>query len=132
MPTVGGPHLKLVAETASAIATANGATVITLAVVPANKPELDQATATENLIRAVEYVDAPAERRIVEAPFSQKGILDAAEQSDVLIMGGTGTGRIRPPIIGSVARTVAEEVTCPVIIAKRADQSRFQQLLNRL
>lgn len=133
VPTVGEPHLTTITETARSIALANDVSITVLSVLGEDPDDTERERGKEVLDRASEAItDVPVERRIVEATSSEAGILDVAEPTDVVVMGATGTGLVRPSTIGSVAWAVGTEAPCPVIIAKEAGGSRLQQFLSRL
>jgi hypothetical protein len=48
-----------------------------------------------------------------------EGILEAAKDCDLMVIGATKEPRFRNLLMGNVAQQVAEGVKCPVIIAKR-------------
>jgi len=133
VPTVGEPHLSCIATVGEAIARENDVPVSLLSVIPGSPSREERAEGERILDRAADALsDARVEGLLVEATRSERGILDTAEPSDVIVMGATGTGLIRPPVIGSVARAVGTDAPCPVIIGKQASGSRLQGLLSRL
>lgn len=133
VPTVGEPHLSCISNVATAIGSANDVTVTVLSVLSRDPSTAAHRRAERILDRAEDAViDVPVEHRLVEADSSAAGILDVAEPTDVIVMGATGTGLVRPPVIGSVARTVGQDAPCPVIIGKEATGSRLQRYLSWL
>jgi nucleotide-binding universal stress UspA family protein len=133
VPTVGGPHAGLASDVAAAIAAMNGARVTVLSVMSDEGPMADRATAQRRLRRAAASFPAvPVDQRLVDAPSSATGILEVAAEHDLIVLGATGTGLVRPPVIGSVADAVGREAECPVIIAKRRGESRLDRLLERV
>lgn len=132
VPTVGSPNLPLVTSVAEAIAVANDARVVVLSVVQAEADQAARERAEETLGQATErFDDLAVTQSLVEAPDPQTGIVEMAAGADVLVMGGTGTGRFRPPVVGSVARAVGQSAPCPAIIAKRRPDSAVERLLGR-
>lgn len=133
VPTVGGPHAALASDVAAAIAAMNGATVTVLSVVTGEGPMADPDAARRKVRRtATQFPDVPVEQRVVNAPDSAAGILEVAVDHDLVVLGATGTGLVRPPVIGSVADTVARETDCPVLIAKHRAESRLDRVLERI
>lgn len=133
MPTVGGPHVELAADVVGAVALANEARVTVLSIVTPEGRMADEEAARREVRAAAAYLpDVPVDRRVEDAPSSTTGILEAAADHDFVVLGATGTGRIRPPVIGSVARTVGREATCPVLIAKRRTDSWAERALERV
>ncbi|AGB38000.1 universal stress protein [Natronococcus occultus] len=133
VPTVGGPHAGLASDVAAAVAAMNGATVTVLSVVTGEGPMADPDAARRKVRRtAAQFPDVPVEQRVVNAPDSAAGILEVAVDHDLVVLGATGTGLVRPPVIGSVADTVARESDCPVLIAKRRAESRLERLFERV
>ncbi|WP_306053712.1 universal stress protein [Natronococcus wangiae] len=133
MPTVGGPHVELAADVVGAVALANEARVTVLSIVtPEGRMADEEAARREVRAAAAHLPEVPVDRRVEDAPSSTTGILEAAADHDFVVLGATGTGRIRPPVIGSVARTVGREATCPVLIAKRRTDSWAERALERV
>lgn len=133
VPTVGGPHVGLAADIAESVAVANGARVTLLSVVPIGAGDGERIAARETIRETAQHLSAvPTDHRVIESPTSASGILEAAADHDLVVLGATGTGRIRPPVIGSVAKKVGGEVTCPVVIAKRPTASWIDRALTRL
>ncbi|NKE35464.1 universal stress protein [Natronococcus sp. JC468] len=133
VPTVGGPHVGLASDVAAAIAATNGATVTILSVVTGEGPMADPDAAQEKVRRtAAQFPDVPVEQRVVDAPDSAAGILEVAVDHDLIVLGATGTGLVRPPVIGSVADTVAREAECPALIVKHRTESRLDRVLERV
>lgn len=133
MPTVGGPHVELAADVVGAVALANEARVTVLSIVtPEGRMADEEAARREVRAAAAHLPDVPVDLRVEDAPSSTTGILEVAAKHDFVILGATGTGRIRPPVIGSVAKTVGREATCPVLIAKHRSDSWVGRALERV
>ncbi|TYL38501.1 amino acid transporter [Natronococcus pandeyae] len=133
MPTVGGPHVELAADVVGAVALSNDARVTVLSIVtPEGRMANEEAARREVRETAAHLPDVPVDRCVENAPSSTTGILEFAEEHDLVVLSATGTGRIRPPVIGSVARTVGREVTCPVVIAKHPTESWIERALERV
>ena len=46
------------------------------------------------------------------------GVLDAAVDADLVVLGSRGRGAVRSMFFGSVARTVAERSEVPVVVVR--------------
>lgn len=133
VPTVGGPHVELATDIAGAVTMTNEARVTVLSVISAEGTDAEQRTARQRVQEAAAYLPSQlVDHRIVEAPTPVTGILDVAIDHDLVILGATSSGWLRPPVIGSVARTVSGETTCPVIIAKHRTNTVAQRVLERV
>jgi nucleotide-binding universal stress UspA family protein len=135
LPTVGGPHVELAAEVAGAIAVANDASVAALSVVPPDASERERAAAADTVEESAEAAAklAPATTSVREAADPGTGILEAAADHDLIVMGATRKGPLARRIIGTTPREVGHHASCPVIVAKRrSGGSRVRRLFGRL
>ncbi len=111
--------------------------IVTLAPLPDSwgwTPPIDdyEKFAGEQLDRALEAagVDLPDEqvRRSVVHAHPAKGLIEASEGADRLVVGNRGTGGFDRLLLGSVSRQAVEYATCPVTVVRRqADQPGSDQ-----
>lgn len=119
LPVAGGPHLPLAAAVAEAIATANDATVTVLSVVAPGVAEAERETAREHIEAGTDLLSVPTETEIREASAVDDGIVEAAEDCDIVVFGATRRGLIRRRLVGSVPQAVGRRSDRTVIVARR-------------
>lgn len=102
--------------------------IVTLAPLPDSwgwTPPIDdyEKFAGEQLDRALEAagVDLPEDqvRRSVVHAHPAKGLLEASEGAERLVVGNRGTGGFDRLLLGSVSRQAVEYATCPVTVVRR-------------
>jgi CIC family chloride channel protein len=122
VPIAGGPNSRLSVHLAVAVArnTPEETEVVLLNVITAG---INRAQGEARARRAFRYstsgLDYPFVEKLVEADTPVEGILKAAQDSDLLVIGATKEPLFRNLLMGNVAQRVAEGANCPVIIAKR-------------
>lgn len=135
LPTVGGPHADLAVRVAGAIAAANDASVTALSVIAQGATDQERAAAdgvVEETARAVAEA-TPATTSVREAVDPSAGILEAATDHDLIVMGATRKGRFARRVVGGTPRAVGRDAACPVIVAKRRPGgSRLRRLFGRI
>ena len=57
------------------------------------------------------------------------GLLAAARQLDLLVVGSRGFGPRKAVVLGSVSRKVAERAPCPVLVLPRAAEAATETLI---
>ncbi len=130
----GSEHSRRAARTAADLARAVKARrlriVTVYEAVPSylGEPNLSAAIAArsaeaEKILKAAEALvgDVPAEihREILEGPVAET-ILEVAStwQSDVIVMGSRGLGRLQGALLGSNSQKVVSHAHCPVLIVR--------------
>lgn len=122
VPVAGGPNGRLAVSVALAVArnTESASRVVLVhVVVPGADPTRAKATARNAFRRATEGLDHQFEERIVNADNPVSGILEAAQDCDLVVIGATKEPLFRNLLMGNVSQRVAEGADCPVIIVKR-------------
>ena len=135
VPTVGGAHAELAAEVAGTIAAANDASVTALSLVDPGATEgerTDAATFVDETADALAGT-APVTTTVREAAAPAAGILEAAADHDLVVLGATRKGLLTRQIVGTTPRAVGTRADCPVIVASRRSQlSRVRRLVARI
>ena len=123
VPVAGGPNGRLALTTAIALArnTPEQSQVVLLHV---TLPDIDETTAqarAENAFRRAYEGNSygSVEKLVVAASSPLEGILTAAADSDLIVIGATKESLFRNLLMGNVAHQVAEQAKVPVIIVKR-------------
>jgi nucleotide-binding universal stress UspA family protein len=122
VPVAGGSNSRLSASTARALALASdGDTKVVLVhvAVPGAQETAVQARANNAFRRATEGMDYPFEQQIITSEDPVDGILEAAEGSDMIVIGATKEPMFRNLLMGNVSHRVADLAECPVLIVKR-------------
>jgi CIC family chloride channel protein len=124
VPVAGGPNGRLAVSLAIALArnTRNALTKVTLINVAVGgiDPSVTEARAKNAFRRASEGLEYHSiETRIVSATDPLDGILNAARDFDMVVLGATQARFFRNVLIDNVAEQVANQAECPVIIVKR-------------
>jgi nucleotide-binding universal stress UspA family protein len=78
-----------------------------------------EARARNAFRRAAEGLDYPVEERVVTAPTAVDGILQAAGDCDLIVIGASKERLFRNLLLGNVSSQVAEQAKCPVMLVKR-------------
>jgi amino acid transporter len=122
VPVAGGPNGRLAVSVAQALAknTPEKTKVVLIHIaIPAIDPVQAEARAQNAFRRATDGRIDGYEHRTVVANSPVEGILEAAENSDLVVIGATKEPMFRNLLMGNVSQRVAEGVHCPVIIVKR-------------
>jgi nucleotide-binding universal stress UspA family protein len=122
VPIAGGPNSRLAVNLALALArnTPEETEVVLLNVIVAGTSRQQGEARAKNIFRSATHgLDFPFAEALVEAASPVEGILEAAKDCDLMVIGATKEPRFRNLLMGNVAQQVAEGVKCPVIIAKR-------------
>jgi nucleotide-binding universal stress UspA family protein len=69
--------------------------------------------------------DVVIEQEVIEGHPSQ-GLLDAAKDADLLVVGSRGRGGFAGLLLGSVSQACAHHARCPVVIVRRRDGAEAQ------
>ena len=135
VPTVGGVHAELATEVAGAIAAANDARVTALSLVDAEATERERTDAAEAVDGVADALagTAPVTTSVREASDPVAGVLSAATDHDLIVLGATRKGLFARKIIGTTPRAVGSRADCPVIVASRESQlSRIRRLVTNV
>lgn len=122
VPIAGGPNSRLAVHTALAVARnmPYEAIVVLVHVIVGDVDPVQGESRANNAFRySTHGIDYPFEKRIVNANSPVEGILEAANDGDLVIIGATKEPRFRNLLMGNVAQQVAEGAQSPVIIVKR-------------
>lgn len=122
VPVAGRANERLAIRTATSLAQSTPeTTIVRLVYVPSL--QMEQTTAKEHaasvFAQASELISAPYHTQIVTASSSAEGILQAAHGCDLIIIGATKEPLFRNLLIGNVAKTVAENAACTVMVMKK-------------
>jgi nucleotide-binding universal stress UspA family protein len=122
VPVAGGSNSRLAASTARALAASSeGETKVILVHVVLNEEEatVAEAHAQNAFRRAIEGTSFPFETQVVNGDDPVEGILRAAEDCDMVVIGATKEPLFRNLLMGNVSQRVADQAGCPVLIVKR-------------
>jgi nucleotide-binding universal stress UspA family protein len=75
-----------------------------------------QAVLDESVARAGDAVAALTVETVDVCDLPARGLLDAAADADLVVVGARGLGGFRGLLLGSVSQQVAQHATCPVLI----------------
>jgi len=143
VPVAGSPHAALAARVGGAVAAANDATLVLLAVAAGGT---DATTARDNVERTEEALrelwegperpsraDLRTESRVAEGTDVADSIVSVARDHDIVLLGATRGGAIRRRLVGSIPRAVAARTDCTVLLTQRATRGAgLRRLLGRL
>jgi nucleotide-binding universal stress UspA family protein len=122
VPIAGGRNSRLAANVAISIARNTGGkpeVVLLHVVVPGVDPIQAEGRAKSAFRRSTHGLDYPFSEEMITADSPYEGIIKAAEDSDMIVIGATKEPRFKNLLMGNVAQRVAEGASCPVIIVKR-------------
>ncbi len=122
VPIAGGPNSRLAVHTALAIAknTNYDSQVVLVHVIVGDIDPIQAEGRAKSAFRySTHGLDYDFEEKILAASSPVEGILEAANDGDLVIIGATKEPRFRNLLMGNVAQRVAEEAKTPVIIVKR-------------
>jgi nucleotide-binding universal stress UspA family protein len=123
VPVAGGPNGRLARSVATSLAreTPEETVVTLLHVMPigadSRAARARAATAFRNALYGNTF--AGVEERIIEAATPLEGILAAAAEYDMIVIGATKEPLFRNLLMGNVAQRVTEQATVPVIVVKQ-------------
>jgi len=124
LPVAGESHVGVAARVVAAIAARNDARVVVLSVTTADVGRDEAAAFVAEGRDAVETaVDAGAavgavETTVREAADATAGIVDAAADHDVVVLGATRRGALRRLLVGSVAQRIVDRTDRTVILGR--------------
>lgn len=136
VPTAGGPHAALAIELAISqarqfkIETGEDSNITLLYVLLEGADEIAMAWAKRMLSDVASRYDYPLAQKVVIAHDVVTGILEEAENCNLLMIGATGERLFEQRLFGSVPAQVARETTKTVIMTKR--YWRLKSLLGRV
>jgi amino acid transporter/nucleotide-binding universal stress UspA family protein len=117
VPTAGGPHTVLAAETAAAIARATGATVEVVHVLTRGADERDpEAVVPPAAIEALEGVEFTVS--LVRGGNVVDAIVEASEGYDLTVVGASREGLLQQLVFGAIPEEVGRRAHGTVIMAK--------------
>jgi amino acid transporter/nucleotide-binding universal stress UspA family protein len=136
VPTAGGPHAALAIELAISqtrqfkIETGEDSTITLLYVLMEGADDIATAWAKRMLSDVASRYDYPLAQKVVVSHDVVTGILEEAENCNLLMIGATGERLFEQRLFGSVPEQVARETTKTVIMTKR--YWRLKSLLGRV
>jgi nucleotide-binding universal stress UspA family protein len=120
LPVDGGPHMEPAADLAGAAARANDASVTVVSYVPPAATGAERESARSYVDAVTPRLDGvPVDGDVRETDTVGDAIVRAATDRDLVVMGATRERRFRRSVIGTVAETVGQRATSPIVIAKR-------------
>ncbi|MFC4452050.1 MULTISPECIES: amino acid permease [Halobacteriales] len=136
LPTAGGPHAELAAETAAALARGTGATVTSAYVIDPDASDAEYERARSLLASATEAFETGGafETTLLEGEDVVATLVEASADHDLTIIGATREGAFQRFLFGTIPETVAMRASNTVIMAKRNldVRSRLQQSIDIL
>jgi uncharacterized hydrophobic protein (TIGR00271 family) len=134
VPTAGGPHARAAAQTAALLSDACDAELTLLYVQPGPAAPGQMEQNRQTLATAVEGLNAerPPELKVVSAPNIADGILQEAEQHDLLLIGTSDESLLDRLVFGSVPLQVMMQArTAGLVQAGRGLTGRWSRRLAR-
>ncbi len=123
VPVAGGPNGRLAVSLAIALArnTPESTKIVLLHVsLSRTNPKDAEARAQNAFRRATEGRRYESiEKRIILSDSPSAGILEAAVDCDMIVMGATRERLFRNILVGNVSEQIADKAHCPVLIVKR-------------
>mgnify|MGYP000291900656 CR=1 FL=1 len=119
LPTAGGPHAELAAETGLAIARANDAAVEVLTVLEGTGAP-DARQRAEELVAGVaaDFEGLDVSTRVADGDVVE-AIVDASADHDLTLIGATQEGLLQELVFGAIPVEVGERAESTVIMTKR-------------
>jgi amino acid transporter len=133
LPTAGGPHAELAAETAKTIARSTGARLHVINVVPPDADAEDRQRAEALVDRTVvDLAGFEVSTELVENSDVTDGIVSRTGEHDLTIIGATREGPLQRLLFGAIPQAVGQRAENTVIMTKRNLDvaSRLADLLN--
>lgn len=119
VPTAGGPHAELAAETSRTIARSTGATLEFVYVVDPDDPE-DREKGEELLEDVLEHAETDgAETTLLEGEDVTETIVAESEDYDLTVIGATRSNLFERLVLGEIPQQVGERAENTVIMTKR-------------
>src|SRR5699024_7767765 len=134
LPSGGGPHAQLAAETAASIARVTGASIQLIRVIDPSTSDDDRKDMKENLQQmADEFEAVDAKVSLVEGRNIVLSISKEAEKHDIVMIGATQEGLIQRFLFGQLPSVISQRVSKTIIMAKRKlpAHSRLIELLKK-
>ena len=135
LPTAGGPHAVLAAETAAAVSRATGATVHAVYVIPtdATAEERDLAQSLFESVTDAFDDGGTVETTLLEGDDVVATLVEASADHDLTIIGATREGVLQRFLFGAIPEAVGERAPNTVIMTKRDldVRSRLEQSVDR-
>ena len=122
VPVSDGPNSRLAVKIAVDLARSQeeDVEVVLLNVRPPGVERSRVKARAQNLFRRLsEGIDYPLETRMVVADNPPAGILEVADDFDMIVLGATREPLFRNLLMGNVSEQVADEASCPVLLVKR-------------
>ncbi|WP_049928713.1 universal stress protein [Halopiger goleimassiliensis] len=117
LPADGGPHMGPAVELAEAIARANDATVTVRSYVSPDDDPDDARDHVQAVTTRLQDVTVDADVKTVDD--AADAIVADGATRDVVVLGATRERQFRNRVVGSVAASVGQRITVPLVIAKR-------------
>jgi len=132
VPTAGGPHAELAAETARSIARSESASVRVVNVVGDDDREAARQT-VEEAAELFREAEVPVETDLLEGPDVVDAIVEASRDHELTVIGATREGLLQQLVLGAIPEAVGRRVSGTVIMTKRnlGITSRLSRWLGR-
>jgi len=121
MPTAGGPHASLAAEFVGHLQREFDSDVTVVNIVPPGADEAAYATARRWIDKTIErsHLHGHVEPLVIESKRIASGLVKAAADYDMLILGASKEGIFSSVLLGEITEKVARFSPQPVMIVKR-------------
>ena len=120
LPTAGGPHTELAAETARTIAQTTGAAVHAVRVVTPGEGSVEDARAQlEKITETFEGSGVDVETRIIEHDDVVEALVEEADDHDLTIIGATREGALQQLVFGAIPEAVGDGVRNTAIMVRQ-------------
>lgn len=120
----GGPYEQSEVEAAGAVATASGARLTFLKVLPTDASGERRSNAEEYLKGLGDLVQAPTEARVVLGDDVADTLVEESRDSDLLVLGASPGGRVGRAVLGRRSDRIASRSFVPVLIVKEPGKAR--------
>jgi nucleotide-binding universal stress UspA family protein len=121
MPTAGGPHATLAAEYVGLLQKAYDSQVAVCNIVKPTATERERAIALEWIDKTIArtHLEGTVERLVVDSNRVASGLVKAAADYDLLVLGASREGLFSSVVLGEIPEKAARYSRCPVMIVKR-------------
>jgi amino acid transporter/nucleotide-binding universal stress UspA family protein len=120
LPTAGGPHAEFAAEMIEPIVKATGAKVTACYVIPADADREQEEEAERWMSRTLRHVDlGDVEFRAIRSDSVANGIINAAADYDLVVLGAAKTGLFSQLLFGEIPDRVGRYAASSVMLVKR-------------